>query len=269
MLDKLSPFREEAIARGIPSDDVERWLGIARPCATLSAAGDEPVVARFGGPLMLPVDAPDPRFPFVASLDCAALREGVTDLPLPTDGQLLLFAFPDNEDNASMGEVLYIPAGAAVEERAKDSHFFATIPDYQAVCEAFPEGPLSVTADVSLPYHCWTEIPADPWYTPLPGHPRSEQLLAVWLDKGEEIAAPGLLQVGGYAWDEYNEFDPVAAAAALAAEQAAGAGDWVLLAQWDPSIRGREGTRVHWAIRRDDLAARRFDRVQVGVFWNP
>lgn len=227
---------------------------------------------------MLPVDAPDPRFPFVASIDCAALPEGVTDLALPTDGQLLLFAFPDNEYNASMGEVLYIPAGSAVEERAKDSHFFAEIPEYSEICQAFPQGPLSATADVSLPYHCWTEIPDDPWHAPLPGHPHSEQLLAVWLDKEEDITSPGALQIGGYAWDEYNEFDPVAQAASLAVEQAgeqaeATSGDaaegWVLLAQWNPGISGREGTRVHWAIRCDDLAARRFDRVQVGVFWNP
>ncbi|KIF69081.1 hypothetical protein HY68_11555 [Streptomyces sp. AcH 505] len=268
MLDKLGPFREEALARGIPSDDVERWIGIARPCATLSEARNGPVVAQFGGPLMLPVDTPDPRFPFVASIDCAALPEGVTDLPLPPDGQLLLFAFPDNEEIASMGEVVYIPAGAAVEERAKDAHFFAEIPDYREVCQAFPQGPLTIAAaNVSLPYHCWIELPDEPWSAPLPGHPHSEQLLAVWLDKEEDITTPGALQIGGYAWDEYTEIDPVAKAASLAAEQPGE--DWVLLAQWDPGISGREGTSVHWVIRRNDLAARRFDQVQVGVFWNP
>ncbi len=46
-------------------------------------------------------------------------------------------------------------------------------------------------------------------------------------------------------------------------------GDWVLLADWAPDIRDREGFYVHWAIRRQDLVARRFDRVSVDMFWNP
>ncbi|MDU0294072.1 hypothetical protein, partial [Saccharothrix longispora] len=57
--DRLGPFRDEALARGIPADDVERWSTLARPCATLTAHGDGPVVGRFGGPLLLPADAPD------------------------------------------------------------------------------------------------------------------------------------------------------------------------------------------------------------------
>ena len=95
--DRLTPFRDKAIARGIPSDDVERWLDTARPCATLAQEGDGPVVGRFGGPLMLPADAPDHSFPFVGSVDLAALPDDATDLPLPPDGHLLLFAFPEDE----------------------------------------------------------------------------------------------------------------------------------------------------------------------------
>ncbi|MFJ8715384.1 hypothetical protein ACIRD9_19700 [Streptomyces violaceus] len=64
--DLLRPFRDEAIARDIPVDDVERWLGTARPCAALTRDGGGPVVGRFGGPLLLPADVPDPAYPFVA-----------------------------------------------------------------------------------------------------------------------------------------------------------------------------------------------------------
>ncbi|NGO06251.1 DUF1963 domain-containing protein, partial [Streptomyces sp. HC44] len=60
MWDRLSPFRDEAIARGIPADDIERWLATARSCATLTRDGDGPVVGQFGGPLLLPADTPDP-----------------------------------------------------------------------------------------------------------------------------------------------------------------------------------------------------------------
>ncbi|MGW6457781.1 DUF1963 domain-containing protein, partial [Streptomyces sp. NPDC055078] len=44
---------------------------------------------------------------------------------------------------------------------------------------------------------------------------------------------------------------------------------WVLLADWDPGVPGREGATVHWAIQREDLAARRFDRTFTTVYWNP
>ena len=45
--------------------------------------------------------------------------------------------------------------------------------------------------------------------------------------------------------------------------------DWVLLADWHPGIEGWEGATVHWAVQREDLAARQFDRVFVTRFWNP
>lgn len=49
MRDRLRPFRDKALARGIPAADVERWMDTARPCATLGTGGDGPVVGRFGG----------------------------------------------------------------------------------------------------------------------------------------------------------------------------------------------------------------------------
>jgi hypothetical protein len=64
---------------------------------------------------VLPLDAPGPGFPFIASLDCAALPREATDLPLPSDGHLLFFADPDEMDDE--GAVMYIPAGTAAEER--------------------------------------------------------------------------------------------------------------------------------------------------------
>jgi hypothetical protein len=75
--DRLSPFRDEALSGGIPAGDVERWSTLARPCATLTRSGDGPVVGRFGGPLLLPADAPDPAHPFVASIDLATSTAGL------------------------------------------------------------------------------------------------------------------------------------------------------------------------------------------------
>ncbi|MHB9856963.1 DUF1963 domain-containing protein [Streptomyces sp. YIM S03343] len=285
MLDRLGPFRDEALKRGVPADDVERWIRLARPCATLAADrdGQGPVVGRFGGPVLLPADEPDPWFPLVASIDCAALPEGATDLPLPRDGHLLLFAFLELPYDcwSSVGEVVYVPAGADVTERPKNPRFYAEHPDITEISEAYPQGPLRMTADVSLPYHAWVDMAEPPYAAPLPGHPRSEELVEVWSDTCGAVASDGPFQVGGYAGEECTETDPVVTAAQFAAEaerrggrpgpgtDPGDAADWVLLADWHPGIDGREGATIHWAIRRDDLAARRFDRAHATFFWNP
>ncbi|MGW3289917.1 DUF1963 domain-containing protein [Streptomyces sp. NPDC001002] len=280
--DRLGPFRDTAIARGIPAEDVERWLDTARPCATLSNNGDGPVVGRFGGPLLLPADAPDPYFPFVASIDLAALPAGSTDLPLPADGHLLLFAFPEGDGGlVNMGEAVYVPAGTAVVERDKDARDFFEVDEFRELIEKFPQEELRATTDVSLPYHSAVEIPAAPYSEALPGHPHSEELAGVWNDTIDDIAGDGPLQLGGYATEEAVHLDPVSTVVHCAVSEAeqgrwGGGGtvspdieDWVLLADWDPGIEGIEGATVHWAIQREDLAAHRFDRTCATVFWNP
>jgi hypothetical protein len=282
MWDRLSPFRDKAIARGIPADDVERWLATARPCATLTRDGDGPVVGRFGGPLLLPAGTPDPAHPFVASIDLAALPADATDLPLPPDGHLLLFAFPETADDyESMGSVVYVPVGSAVAERDEHAWNSFDFADEKAMFEAFPQGPLRATTDVSLPYHHAVELPGEPGSGPLPGHPRSEELVEVWESTRDDIAPEGPLQIGGYADEEAVYTDPVAGAVSRAVK-AAEAGrwdgpvsddvsDWVLLADWHAGmdVQGWESATVHWVIQREDLAARRFDRAFTGVFWNP
>ncbi|SIN44553.1 hypothetical protein [Micromonospora cremea] len=119
-MEKLDRFREEALARDIPTADVERWLGTLHRRATLEPQVNGPVVGRLGGPLMLPPDVPDPEYPLVASLDLAALPQDATELPLPPDGQLLLFGCPEASawsSAAPLGSAVYIAAGTAVEER--------------------------------------------------------------------------------------------------------------------------------------------------------
>ncbi|MDX3852413.1 DUF1963 domain-containing protein [Streptomyces sp. AK02-01A] len=257
-------------------------MDTARPCATLALEGDGPVVGRFGGPLMLPAGAPGSIYPFVASIDLAALPGDATDLPLPIDGHLLLFAFPEADGGFStMGEVVYVPAGAAVEERDKNSGAWFEIEEYREMVEAFPRGQLRATTHASLPYHYAVEIPEAPYSGPLPGHPRSEELARVWQDTPDAIAIRGPLRIGGYASEEAVHHDPVEGVArcAVRAVEAGGWGaggvvsdaveDWVLLAEWKPGIERREGAIVHWAIQREDLAARRFGRTYTAVRWNP
>ena len=269
----LDQIRSEALEQDIPPDEIERWLELVRPCALLTADGDGPVVGRFGGPVRLPPNVEDPRFPLIATIDCAALPTAATDLPLPGEGWLLLFGFPDSDGNdSSMGDVVYVAAGAEVTERA------AYPPDYPLdenaeIYQELPQGELCLTADVSLPFTGTVELREPPWSAPLPGHPHSEELAEVWADQWG--GAP--LLVGGYGTD-FNGGDARETAAyfAVAAEQAgkrlsstsSSADDWVLLVECNVSRPGG-GAAIFWMIQRDDLIAQRFDRAHVVVDWNP
>lgn len=279
MLDKLGRFREKALAEGIPRDDVERWIGTARPCARLDGAGDGPVVGRLGGPVMLPAGAPDPWCRLAATIDLAALPAHATDLPLPPDGHLLLFADPDTDSigHRTLGSALHIPAGAPVEERQVDVD---PEPDDRLYGVDFPEGRLRLRTDVSLPCHAEVYAPGPPPSTePLVEEDRAWELLDVGMDVRDGIVHPGL-QLGGYAEDEYGEYDPAVSAGHEAAraeargelpkgEPGTRPEDWVCLAQWWHGLEGLEMALYSWSIARQDLAAGRFDRVYATMTWNP
>ncbi|WP_433789454.1 DUF1963 domain-containing protein [Actinoplanes sp. CA-252034] len=267
----LDQIRAEALQRSIPAPDVERWMTLARPCARLTEDGDGPVVGRFGGPVMLPAGTRNPQFPLIATIDCAALPADVTDLPLPSDGWLLFFGFPEQEDSYSMGDVVYVPAGVAVEEWT-EPNFYSDNEDSAEVIGELPRGEARLTADVSLPFVGEIGLPGPPWLAPMPGHPRSKELAEVWQDQWGESPP---LAIGGYGTD-FNGDDVRAKAAYFAAAEdgnrsgttSPDPADWVLLAECNTAGRGA-GAAIFWTIQRDDLIARRFDRVYVAVDCNP
>ncbi|MFD6132125.1 hypothetical protein ACFWC2_19110 [Streptomyces diastaticus] len=94
---------------------------------------------RFGGPLMLPVDVSVPDDPFVASVDLSALPADASDLPLPKDGRLLFFAWPESDYPSPAGQVIYVPAGTTVTER--DGHAWNPrgIEQYRAMFDSYPQ----------------------------------------------------------------------------------------------------------------------------------
>jgi hypothetical protein len=268
-LAKLDRYRAELLRQDVPSEIGEQWTGAALPCATLTLEGDGPVVGRYGGHPLLPVDAPDPPCPLVATLNCAALPEEVTGLPLPPDGRLLLFAFPD-PDYAYDWTVMYVPEGAAVEERTNIPPEYLEDPHNRKTVAAYPKGDLRLSRDVSLPFYGSQVKATDQGW-------RDEKV--GWNSYGNEIQRTlmevrghyppgGVVQVGGHAMQEVMDVNPVHQAA-LQADETGDLGDWLLLADWVPDIEGSEGFYAHWAIRRQDLVARRFDRVAVDLFWNP
>ncbi|MFA3875770.1 DUF1963 domain-containing protein [Streptomyces sp. MMCC 100] len=251
----------------IPAEEVDRWIGHVRPCAVLTNGGDGPVAGRFGGPLLLPAEVPDPEHPYVGFVDFAALPEGSTDLPLPPDGRLLLFAsLWEMYDTGNRGQAIHVPAGTPVAERDKDTWKDYAHEEERRVFDAFPQGELRVRTEPDLPYH------------PLPGFPHDDELITVWCEVADRS---GHLQIGGYADQEDSDPDPLETVARKAVHEAKqgrwGGGepvsgaveDWVLLAHWNPYIHGREGVDMQWGIQRADLEARRFDRTFTTGYWNP
>ncbi|MER5476821.1 DUF1963 domain-containing protein [Streptomyces sp. NPDC002734] len=284
MRNRLRPFRDEALAQGIPAEDVERWLTLARPCVNLTPAkeGPEPVVGRFGGPLLLPVGVPTPKYPFVASIDLAALPADATDLPLPPDGHLLFFSWPEPDHRHSAGQVVYVPAGATVDERDKqESWNSGDVDDHRRMFASYPQGPLRASFHPSLPYHTHVTLPGGQDIAHVPGHSRAEELVEVWDKTWNDIVPEGTLQIGGYSNEEVVHLNPVEDAvwAAVRAVESGGwdgpasadPADWVLLADWfaGEDVVGWEGSTVHWVIQREDLTARRLDRAFANVSWNP
>lgn len=282
--EKLSPFRAKAVEEGEPAEEVDRWIDqAARPCAFLTDQGDGPVVGRFGGPLLLPAGVPTPDRPYIASVDLAALPKDATDLHLPPDGTLLLFADLTNwgVDTDDRGPAIYVPAGTPVEERDRNAwHSAGNIEDDQRISESLPQCDLRVRTEPDLPHYGWVRLP-DGKVEPLPyaGILAEVWGYTAWDRLGISQWSP-LLQIGGYPDHECAETDPmttVASNAAFEAEEGHWGGgepvsgaveDWVLLASWT-SFHKPDGMTVHWGIQRADLAARRFDRTFATLEWNP
>ncbi|MEU8799636.1 DUF1963 domain-containing protein [Spirillospora sp. NPDC048819] len=276
--EKLDRFRRAALESGIPPEDVERWLELARRRVKLTTEAQGPPVGRLGGPVMLPPDlhvpALDGDLPehLIATIDFAALPEDVTNLPLPRDGHLLLFAFPDLD--GCDGSAVYIPAGTTVQVRHVEYDYDPG--DLQADMDFDNElqGELHYREDVSLPDHSFIEkqeIALD-----LAAHPRAEDLREVWsridsMTAEESGSVP--LRIGGYALDNEGFGDPVVDCASNHAgsppDRRFKSEDWVLLAEWRPGLEHLWSAIVYWAIKRRDLEARRFDLVSVHMNANP
>lgn len=258
-LDTLDHFRKSAAARDIPSGAVEQWLSTARPCVVLSPDGEGPVVGRLGGPLLLPPDAPDPEGHLILTLDLSAFPEGATSLPLPSGGHLMLFATPELELVLD-GGVVYVPAGAAVEERQVDLDYepYAYDDPEELEAELRGQAELRLGYDVSLDDH-------HPYLDVSLNDPAGPERLDAWSGAiGETWPEFVPWQLGGVARDHEGWGDPVLGSAAEL-DWAVEPTDWVLLAQWE----GFPMATVYWTIPRQDLAALRFDRVLVQMYANP
>ncbi|MET8118513.1 DUF1963 domain-containing protein [Micromonospora sp. NPDC005189] len=260
----IDPFRAKAAEQSIPPADVERWISGLRPFATLLPYGDGPVAGRWGGNPWLPADVPHPPFTLVTSIDCAALPAEATDLPLPSDGQLLLFSHNDGDACCDLGgTVLYVPAGAAIAERPwiDEDEDEDENEDDEDEDGPWPVESLRLTI---VPYH--PSHPADDSTTP--EHPGGKDLARAWEDSQVYPLGTRGVQLGGCPIELNN--GPIDAALKAVNPPDPGTEppkdeDWVLLASADGTdmFNGGEQNLISWVIPRQDLAELRFDRVYV------
>jgi hypothetical protein len=291
MSDCLALFRERALTGGAPADEIDRWVGLARPAVLLAPTGDGSQAAWFGD---VRVPAPHaesatgmvrehPRrddHHLMATVDLSAVPRGATDLPLPTDGHLLFYASPEMGDEDSFGAVDYLPAGTRLGERTRD---YAEYTNHEILnpngCGTHEEleaglrqiAPLHPHAVVTLPdheptYYC-AEVP-DPLAAQFTATAR---LRDAWHDTRWSNGLPGPhLQLGGWASALGGEFgDPVRFGSVMAVRHTDREPDpdgWTLLAQ----MRGvLSFASLFWVIRTADLETLRFGKVQVVLHWRP
>ena len=222
---------------GIVSLNAETWIALLRPSFHLRALeADETPLGYLGGDPLLPADLEWPVWEghgplgFIAAVDCARVPTPDLDIPFPESGTLLFFyfdglgessvAYTDPDSVVNGTRVIHVPAGTS----------------------PFPRLELDAEG-----VGFWDELTAfrrDHW----PHH-----------------------RIGGYALPVQGAVEPEGAqvfhpgkeeqAEAARKELAA---DLVLLAQIDSDSRSGMGWgdagRLYWMIRREDLAAGRFDR---------
>ncbi|MEV8434884.1 YwqG family protein (plasmid) [Streptomyces sp. HUAS 31] len=263
----------DPLLRLLPGEAKDRWLSLLRPSIGLDLGdGDGPVVGHLGGLPELPKDTPWPVWRerplgLMASVDCALLPREELDIPLPEDGTLLFFRYESEEDpgdfiNFYVGcddfepgagtAVLYVPASVPTRRRPAPvgrevikreplrlNRVMLTMPD---------DGDIHLR-DAHVDVH-------------LHGQAGAKAFDDV-RDLVHGLYGGRFMQIGGYAeWAQCGEEDvmarrllgPEATEEAVRREER----DLVLLACFEDDAAANA---LYWLIRREDLAARRFDKV--------
>jgi hypothetical protein len=236
----LDDFREAALRKGMPYDAIDYWVSLARPCIALDTEGFGPVVGHFGGRPSLPASVAWPAYHVhLATIDLAAIGKDTADLGLPSDGTLVFFAVP--EMDSTDGRVVYVPAG---EECTA-----AEPPDDRT--PVYDRAALYATTDWSLPDYA----AASPRY--LTDGARDDEDLFDEITWG--LPGYGLLVLGGFGRSNtgglgvpVDDFETHL----LLAEFFLDSGDV-------GEDFGTDYTTVFYVCSREDLAARRFEAVEM------
>ncbi|MET8278002.1 DUF1963 domain-containing protein [Micromonospora sp. NPDC005174] len=164
-MDVRQEFRGAAREEGVPADEIERWVRLARPQTELVPKGDGlPVVGRFGGLAALPQGEEwPPGQCLVLTLDLAALPSHGHDLDLPADGSLLFFVEP--RFTPTRCRVVHVPAGTPVTERpTPEVPVFDPLPLHARAGWSLPENEREAPFDLRLDDEVEEAIGEVMWY---------------------------------------------------------------------------------------------------------
>ncbi|MFI5492071.1 YwqG family protein [Actinoplanes sp. NPDC051859] len=253
----------------LPPAIADQWLGLVLPAGRLEPIGDDattPVVGHLGGNPRLPDGVEWPHWPdhgpltYIAGIDCAALPATELGLPFPADGTLLFFYFdgqlddgdalvlPSEPDSAAGARVLYVPADVVTREH--------TTPDG---IRPYPRVNLTVHLHATIGDTDHPRlVPAFDLAGRRDGHPLRGDDFTKAFYRWRDDSGQGH-QIGGY---------PNAVQGPVEDEVAddSDATQWLLLAQIESDNRADmmwgDAGALYWLIRRDDLAAGRFDQAR-------
>lgn len=273
----------DAGRRFFSPENAQKWISLLRPGFHLRGLdpGERPVGYLGGEPLM-PKDVEWPVWEghgplsFVAAVDCDEVPAVELDIPLPESGMLLFFYFNgvgddavqylDAESVAQGTRVLYVPEDAEGVAPREVPEGLEAFPRVMLGGELIATAPDNESAALKAAYG---DPDAEDAYTEFPtlddGDGFYEMLTAFRRDHSPHH------RVGGYALPKAGRVETEAAHALAPGDddeskdlRRALLDDLVLLAQIDSDSRagmewGDTG-RLYWLIRREDLAAGRFDK---------
>jgi hypothetical protein len=277
----------EPVLHTLPAELRDQWLALLRPGVFLDTEdrdGAGPIVGRIGGLPDLPKDVPWPVWEghgpltHYATLDCAALPTADLDLPLPQDGTLVFFRYAEWDylltDDADEVYAGFLWQRAEYDEEPGAGATVLHIPttaDTRA--RPTPEG-LTVFEKVPLRMFPTALTAPDHEHVALTdaGIDTNSAALEAFSDALDEFSAQcaerhqGLWPAfGGYAspmqWSVESEIShTLLGADATQEEDLAEQRRWVMLASFDEGPQGMDEV-LYWMIRREDLAAGRFEAV--------
>jgi hypothetical protein len=276
----------EAGRRFFSPENAKTWIELLRPGFHLREQNEgEPLVGYLGGDPLLPAGVEWPVWEghgplsFVAAVDCGEIPVSELDIPVPDDGMLLFFYFngvgedavqyldPDSIKGGT--RVVYVPEGAEdVAERAVPEGLEA-FPRVLLTGELIATAPDNENAALVAAYGDPDTAADDGDYTEFPytddGDGFYDALTSFRRDHSPHH------RIGGYALPKAGSVTKEAAHAvapgdddAAKAERRELLGELVMLLQIDSDGRAAmewgDTGRLYWLIKREDLAARDFDK---------
>lgn len=185
---------------------------------------------------------------FLGALDCAAVPRGELDLPYPESGQLMIFWGGEAHWGDCWGEVIHVADSTTATLRQPPPQ----------VGDVFDPVDYFATPQVRLPYDSgWYD---DVAFDGLEGI--ADAVEKTFSEVFDQFALGGFPNTeAGPEWDKINETSSAISAQEAQQRFALLRSQYrvLLLSDWEP----RDQSRINYVIRTQDMAAGRFDTVEM------